>query len=191
MPSEVLGEIMNKRNPAVCHRAKACPVRVEILEDRYLPAGFASSTLLLTPDSVTPIKDLAKPVTGPVLDPVSQGRRFLAKVARYRLLNHLHRQAVERERPLEPTAAEALPASQARPSAEARAAELWDHILACCPPAHRELVRLRRDGVPLAEIASWTGLHEGSVRRILYDLARAVAARDKSRGPRGRRSSGE
>ena len=118
-------------------------------------------------------------------------RRFLAKVARYRLLNHLHRQAVERERPLEPTAAEALPASQARPSAEARAAELWDHILACCPPAHRELVRLRRDGVPLAEIASWTGLHEGSVRRILYDLARSVAVRDKSRGPRGRRSSGE
>jgi RNA polymerase sigma-70 factor (ECF subfamily) len=109
-------------------------------------------------------------------------RRFLAKVARYRLLNHLHRRAVERERPLEPAAAEALPASQARPSAEARASELWDHILACCPPAHREIVRLRRDGVPLAEIASWTGLHESSVRRILYDLARAVALRDRWSG---------
>src|SRR5262249_43506859 len=109
-------------------------------------------------------------------------RRFLAKVARYRLLNHSHRQAVTRERPLEPLAAEAIPASCARPSAEARAAELWDNILECCPTAHREVVRLRRDGVPSAEIASWTGLHEGSVRRILYDLARAVAVRDRRAG---------
>jgi hypothetical protein len=64
---------MNKRHPAVCRRTKACPVRVEILEDRYLPAGFASSTLLPTPDSVTRVEDLAKPATGAVLDLVSQG----------------------------------------------------------------------------------------------------------------------
>jgi RNA polymerase sigma-70 factor (ECF subfamily) len=144
--------------------------------------------------------DIVQSVWVSLLDDFRQGRwhfadeahlrRFLAKVARYRLLNRLHRQAVERERPLGPTAAEALPASQARPSAEARAAELWDHILECCPPAHREIVRLRREGVPLAEIASWTGLHESSVRRILYDLARAVALRDKPRGPRAGRSSG-
>jgi hypothetical protein len=64
---------MNKRYLVVGRRAKACPVRVEILEDRYAPAGFPISTLLPAPDSVTPVQALARPATGPVLDVVSQG----------------------------------------------------------------------------------------------------------------------
>ncbi len=44
-----------------------------------------------------------------------------------------------------------------------------------CPPAHRDLLDLKRRGFPLAEIATRTGLHESSVRRILYDLARKLA----------------
>jgi RNA polymerase sigma-70 factor (ECF subfamily) len=36
---------------------------------------------------------------------------------------------------------------------------------------------LRREGLPLAEIAARTGLHEGSVRRILRRLARELALR--------------
>jgi DNA-binding IclR family transcriptional regulator len=31
-------------------------------------------------------------------------------------------------------------------------------------------------GVPLAEIADRTGLHQSSVRRILYELAKRLAA---------------
>ena len=48
-------------------------------------------------------------------------------------------------------------------------------MLALCPPAHRNLLLLRREGVPLAEIAARTGLHPGSIRRILRDLARKIA----------------
>ena len=48
-------------------------------------------------------------------------------------------------------------------------------MLERCPPAHRELLRLKRQGLPVAEIAARTGLHEGSVRRILYDLARRLS----------------
>jgi RNA polymerase sigma-70 factor (ECF subfamily) len=48
-------------------------------------------------------------------------------------------------------------------------------MLAQCPQGHRQILRLKRQGLPLAEIADRTGLHEGSVRRILYDLARRVA----------------
>jgi RNA polymerase sigma-70 factor (ECF subfamily) len=48
-------------------------------------------------------------------------------------------------------------------------------LLQKCPPAHREILRLKRQGLPLAEIATRTGLHEGSIRRILYDLARRLA----------------
>jgi hypothetical protein len=64
---------MNRRHLAVGRRAQACPVRVEILEDRYAPAGFPSSTLLPAPDSVTPVQDLTRPASRPVLDVVSQG----------------------------------------------------------------------------------------------------------------------
>jgi RNA polymerase sigma-70 factor (ECF subfamily) len=35
---------------------------------------------------------------------------------------------------------------------------------------------LKRQGLSLAEIAERTALHEGSVRRILYELARRLAA---------------
>jgi hypothetical protein len=44
-------------------------------------------------------------------------------------------------------------------------------MLAVCPPEHHELLRLKRAGVPLPEIAARTGLHVGSVRRVLRTLA--------------------
>ena len=74
------------------------------------------------------------------------------------------------------TSTEAVASVQPRPSEVAQRNELWDQMLALCPPAHHELLRLKSQGLPLAEIAARTGLHEGSVRRILYDLAARVAA---------------
>ena len=82
----------------------------------------------------------------------------------------------ERERSLEGCCPEeAAPAADPRPSQVAQAEELWERMLLLCPPEHRDIVRLRRQGRPLAEIAEHTGLHPSSVRRILYDLARRLA----------------
>jgi RNA polymerase sigma-70 factor (ECF subfamily) len=68
-----------------------------------------------------------------------------------------------------------LPSSQPRPSEIAQAGDLWERILAHCPPEHRLLLELKREGYSLAEIAERTGLHRDSVRRILRTLARQLA----------------
>ncbi len=46
--------------------------------------------------------------------------------------------------------------------------------------AHREILFLKRQGLLLTEIAARTGYHEGSIRRILYDLARRLAVRRRT-----------
>jgi RNA polymerase sigma-70 factor (ECF subfamily) len=106
-------------------------------------------------------------------------RAYLARVT----FNHLgnfcrrHTLMIELEQPLAGDEQPGLPPSaQPRPSELAQADELWELLLALCPPAHRDLLRLKRQGFPLAEVAAQTGLHESSVRRILYDLARRLAA---------------
>jgi RNA polymerase sigma-70 factor (ECF subfamily) len=105
-------------------------------------------------------------------------RAFLVRVVSNRLIDRQRqqRQALEHERSLDDTGAGDLPCGDdPRPSEVAQGHELWEQILAACPPAHREIVRLRQQGRTLAEVADRTGLHEGSVRRILYDLARRLA----------------
>ena len=117
-----------------------------------------------------------------------QLRSFLVKVTRHRFIDHLrhHQRAIDFEQPLEDNdAAETVFSAQPRPSEVAQADDLWQQMLALCPPAHHELLRLKRDGKSLAEIAQQTGLHPSSVRRILYDLARDLAARNEQ----GRTSS--
>jgi RNA polymerase sigma-70 factor (ECF subfamily) len=103
-------------------------------------------------------------------------RAFLVKVARRRLISRVrrHAPAAELQQPAG-TDLDALPApGQPRPSEVAQAGELWDRMLALCPPGHHEVLRLRRQGLRLEEIARRTGLHEGSVRRILRQLAREL-----------------
>jgi RNA polymerase sigma-70 factor (ECF subfamily) len=107
-----------------------------------------------------------------------QLQAFLARLARNRFLDRCrkHKSALTREEPLtDASPAEAIAARGPRPSEVAQHNELWDRMLALCPPAHHELLRLKRQGLGLAEIAARTGLHESSVRRILYDLARRYA----------------
>lgn len=108
-----------------------------------------------------------------------QLRAFLVKATRNRFIDRLrqHRLALEKERPLADSAATA--SDQDGPTSLARAQELWDRILEKCPPGHREIVNLKREGFSPSEIAERTGLHPGSVRRILYELARRVANADK------------
>jgi RNA polymerase sigma-70 factor (ECF subfamily) len=107
-----------------------------------------------------------------------QLRSFLVLVTRHRLTDRYrhYQRALDHEQPLEATPPDLLPAStQPRPSEFAQAEDLWEKMLALCPPEHHELLRLKRQGLPLAEIAARTGLHEGSVRRVLRQLARQLA----------------
>ena len=105
-------------------------------------------------------------------------RNFLVRVTRNCMTDRLrhYRTALACEEPLTETGAASVAAShQPRPSELACANELWERVLALCPPEHHELLRLKRQGLPLALIAARTGLHEDSVRRIIRQLARQLA----------------
>lgn len=111
-------------------------------------------------------------------------RAFLVRVTRNRFIDRLRQQrhCLEHDLPLAGAVAEDLPPSrEPRPSEVVQAADLWERMLALCPPAHHELLRLKQRGFPLAEIAARSGLHESSVRRILYDLERRFAEGRKNR----------
>jgi RNA polymerase sigma factor (sigma-70 family) len=118
-------------------------------------------------------------------------RAFLVKLTNHRFIDRLrrHRTAVTRERPLDKIDPKAMPASRLPDPGEiAQANELWERLLAVCPPGHREILGLRRLGVAVAEIAARTGLHEGSVHRILNDLACRVAVGRDSRPSASRKT---
>src|SRR5262249_51020405 len=104
----------------------------------------------------------------------AQLQAFLVKVTRNRFIDRCrqHSPALEREERLkEIDPQEGPPALQPEPSEVAQANDVWERLLALCPAEHHELLRLKRAGVPLPEIAARTGLHVGSVRRILRTLA--------------------
>jgi RNA polymerase sigma-70 factor (ECF subfamily) len=61
------------------------------------------------------------------------------------------------------------------PDELAEAGELWERIVGLCPPEHRPILELRRAGYTLNEIAARTGLHPGSIRRILRTLSRRIS----------------
>ncbi len=123
-------------------------------------------------------------------DDVAHLRAFLLELTRHRFFDRLrrHRRALEREQPLaEAGLEEALLAGDPQPSDVLQADELWEQLLDLCPPAHREVLRLKRDGALTAEIAARTGLHEGSIRRILNTLAQRLARRRGEGEPGTRR----
>lgn len=104
-------------------------------------------------------------------------RGFLFVATRNRLIDRVrqHRAALDLEVPLhdrEPRAADP------RPSEMLVANDLWERLLERCPPRHRPILLLRRQGYLLSEIAESTGLHSDSIRRILRTLARQMAFAD-------------
>jgi RNA polymerase sigma-70 factor (ECF subfamily) len=108
----------------------------------------------------------------------AQLRAFLIKATRNRFIDRVrqHQTAVRLERPLGDTEPRGMPRStQPRPSESAAAEELWQRLLAMCPPEHHRLLRLRRSGATAGEIAAEVGMHEGSVRRVLRDLSVRLA----------------
>ncbi len=105
-----------------------------------------------------------------------QLRAFLVRVVQYRLYDRARAALRQTEQEL-PQGSFPLdvPARQPRPSECAQAAALWERLQELCAPEHREVLHLRRCGFTHQEIADRTGLHEGSVRRILRHLARQAA----------------
>src|SRR5262249_51154873 len=107
-------------------------------------------------------------------------RAFLIKVPRNRFIDRCrqHLAAVHHEQPLTGSVLEQLPpAPQPQPSEIAQANDLWEQMLIHCPPAHRNLLSLRRQGLSVAEIAARSGLHADSIRRILREVARQLTRR--------------
>lgn len=106
-------------------------------------------------------------------------RGLLATIARRRLLTRVRKHANDlapdqpREAEVETVPEHRFP----RPSEVAQADDMWARMLEICPREHHPVLILKREGLPLTEIASRTGLHEGSVRRILRRLARELALR--------------
>jgi RNA polymerase sigma-70 factor (ECF subfamily) len=122
-------------------------------------------------------------------DNAAQLRAFLVRVTQNRFLDRARQQQrkLRHEQKLTPPDWDGLASTrQPQPSEEAQATELWEQMLALCPPVHHGLLELKRQGFSLAEIAARTGLHQSSVRRILYDLARQLADKmgESTRSPR-------
>jgi RNA polymerase sigma-70 factor (ECF subfamily) len=118
-------------------------------------------------------------------------RAFLVQLTRHRFIDRLrrHHRTLEHEQRFTDGGAEHdLPGDDPLPDEVLQADELWEQLLDLCPPAHREVLRLKREGALTAEVAARTGLHEGSVRRILNTLARRLARRQGDDGLVGRRS---
>jgi RNA polymerase sigma factor (sigma-70 family) len=110
---------------------------------------------------------------------VAHLRAFLVRVARNRFLDRArqHQASIAREQVTsraEPRAA-APTAPGPRPSEVAQAADLWARMLAACPPEHQQVLHLKRQGFSPEEIAAQTGMHPGSVRRLLRAVARRLA----------------
>lgn len=146
---------------------------------RQLPQGLRSKL-----DS----EDVVLSVWSDVLDGLREGRwsfedaahlrAFLNRAARNRVIDRQrqHRTALEKERLLSSDDRDMLAdANVPGPSEALRTDDLWQQLLSCCPPAHHELLQMKRQGLSLDEIAERTGLHPSSVRRILYDVARQIA----------------
>jgi RNA polymerase sigma-70 factor (ECF subfamily) len=107
-------------------------------------------------------------------------RAFLVTATRHRLLDRArhHRIALRHEEPAAgPSQKLSIPSPQPRPSQVMEADELWQRILALCPPDHHEIVQLKRQGLSVAEIAQRTNWHEDSIHRILRNLAARLALR--------------
>lgn len=107
-------------------------------------------------------------------------RAFLVRLTRQRFIDRFRhvRRSVESQQSLtEGEWDQVLQARDPLPEDVAQANELWQELLDLCPPEHRLILHLKRQGQSSPEVAATTGLHEGSVRRILGTVARRLSRR--------------
>src|SRR5688572_13627158 len=183
MTIESLDALLEKLNSGDDAAAEAAFVAYEPylrkVVRRLLPAELRSKF-----DSI----DIVQSVYGDVLiafrargmrfSTAAQLRAFLIRATRNRFIDRVRQNqtAARLEQPLGVTEPERIaPSPQPRPSEAVAAEELWERLLALCPPQHHELLQLRRRGASAGEIAARMGMHEGSVRRVLRDLSIRLA----------------
>jgi RNA polymerase sigma-70 factor (ECF subfamily) len=108
---------------------------------------------------------------------VAQLRAFLIKATRNRFIDRVRQNqtSARREQSITGAESEQTTSRHPRPSESAEAQELWERLLAMCPPEHHQLLKLRRRGATASEIAARVGMHEGSVRRVLRELSTRLA----------------
>jgi len=110
-------------------------------------------------------------------------RRFLVRATQNRFVDHVrrNRRAADCEQPLADSASSHHPLAE-EPSLveQIQAEDIWEKLMTLCAPQHRAILDLKRQGFGLGDIAVRTGLHEGSIRRILYDIARRFALSEPS-----------
>jgi RNA polymerase sigma-70 factor (ECF subfamily) len=112
-------------------------------------------------------------------------RAFLVKATRHRFIDRLRQQdrILEREQSIDNKGLEAISvAKQDRPSEVVQADEQWQQLLAICPKGFHRILRMRRQGKSLDEIAAATGFHKNSIRRILYQIAQRLAKHTSPNG---------
>jgi RNA polymerase sigma factor (sigma-70 family) len=157
----------------------ACQPYLRAVVRRRLPARLRAKF-----DSV----DVVQSVWADLLDGYRAGtwhfenvgrlQAFLVQVTRNRFHDKFrkHRRAYEHEQSLAGLHTSEMPAAaDAQPGDIAEAEDLWQRMLNLCPAEHRELLRLKREGVPMEELVVRTGLHPGSIRRVFRNLARRLA----------------
>jgi RNA polymerase sigma factor (sigma-70 family) len=108
---------------------------------------------------------------------------FLVQVTRNRFNDKFrkHRIAFEREHQLGGISTSLMPAcAEPQPREVLEAEDLWQRMLKLCPAEHRKILTFKRQGLSLDEIAGRTGLHPGSIRRILRTLASKLALQEPS-----------
>jgi RNA polymerase sigma factor (sigma-70 family) len=108
----------------------------------------------------------------------NQLRAFLVKVTRNRFVDHLRlhdRMLVHEELFTGGDLEDVQGKLHSTPSKHIQADDLWQRMLELCPVEHRPMLCLKRSGASMEEIVAATGLHPGSVRRILRQLASQLA----------------
>jgi RNA polymerase sigma-70 factor (ECF subfamily) len=177
LPDPALGEQTGDRPVATAEVVATYEPYLRAVVRRHLPCQFRGQF-----DSIDVVQSVwvhvmrgLRSAGWRVPDP-ARFRALLRMLARRRLVSRFrhYRAAAERER-ARAAVPDLVASGQPRPSEVAQAGELWDRMLALCPPAHHDVLRLRRVGLSLTEIAARTGLHDGSVRRILRQLARRLS----------------
>lgn len=107
-------------------------------------------------------------------------RALLVTIAQRRLVDKVRRfDRGDGDTPAFPEESNLADVRSPSPSQAAQANDLWAKMLSLTPPEHHQVILLRREGLPLAEIAARSGLHEGSVRRIIRRLSRELALREE------------
>ena len=111
-----------------------------------------------------------------------QLRAFLIRATKNRFVDRFRQNARASQKEQRIELIDAVQADRAVkvPGEDAQAEELWQQLIALCPPEHIRLLELRRKGHSSAEIAQMLAIHEGSVRRILRQLSVRLALQAQS-----------